>query len=127
MIDYRVGRAQQIAQLEPWELDSLHIVEKERGYCIPNWNIQELFKKSSLNEALGVPESSWASHNKRIKEELEKKVEMSYLNELRVNEVHHFDNEVTAVKGTIIWDYTGKSRLGALKKKLMGANVLFLF
>ena len=147
-MDFYVGRAMQIAGMELGQIEDLHARERERGYCIPNWNIQELFRLAPIRTHWCIPEegSAQEGHAQRVRgallaqkiaiDETEERVsndgkKMTFrmapweaITTSRVESVHRFDSRVhDAVRaGQISFGYEGASSGGTRLRDRVSAG-----
>ena len=147
-MDFYVGRAMQIAGMELGQIEDLHARERERGYCIPNWNIQELFRLAPIRTHWCIPEDGAMqdAHAQRVRQALlgqkiaiderEERVNNDnqpitvYLKPWeavttgRVESVHRYDARVhDAVRaGQISFGYEGASGGGTRLRDRVGAG-----
>lgn len=71
-MDFYVGRAMQIAGMSLQQIDDLHAIERERGYCLPNWNIQEVFHLTPIRTHWCIPDDGALQeiHAARVRQNL---------------------------------------------------------
>lgn len=108
---WHVARAMQIACLDGFEIEALHAGEMARGYCLPNWNIQEMFKKGALSDRFGIPDqdAGRTKHAARIDSEIHRVLKLKhYPCEVEVEAVHDFDKRIVTHRDQIVWESVGR-------------------
>ena len=120
-----VARAIQVSVMENDQLESVHRLELNKGYLIPNWNIQYLFQLPTVKEKYFILEDDNEAHFKygaRIEKELKEKgfLGTGIFYELDIDWIHSFDWNVYNGKNQLLWEYQGshgeKGILSRLKK-----------
>lgn len=117
------ARAMQIVCLMGEQIEQLHELEKNRGYLIPNWNIQSLFGLPTIKDRFRIPfdDAAQSNHAMRIESEINKNgfynVELSHIeNNMNLDWTHAFDWTIFNNQGKISWDYVGGRTGGVLNR-----------
>lgn len=122
----------QIAGMEQDQIEALQKIERERGYLMPNWNIQQLFHIPTVKEKWGIPdkEDLLFVHHQRIEKEiarleLTKAVDFGSEGFEVMAWTHSFDWAIFNIGNKIIWEYSGpksKKMPGRLQAILDGKD-----
>lgn len=123
-MDWHISRALQMSCLEEHQLENLHQVEKARGYCVPNWNVQSMFKLPALKEVYFVPDdpSTLARYTKQIEDLLRTKNLLThegkgFIGPVNLEATHSFDWGIVRNKSKLIFDYAGRGSGKSLREK----------
>lgn len=114
-MDFQVARALQVAMLTESQLNDLHHAERNRGFCLPNWNIQEILKLESIKDHYSIPvddDNAQMQHNRRVKAQIDEKKlwatgHSEYISELNLDATHSFDWAVWRRRGELDFVYQG--------------------
>ena len=107
-----IGRAIQVAMLNENQLTELQRRENERGYLIPNWNIQTLFGLKTIKENANLNDDDQEGlfrYLARIQSEIEQmglKGSKFDENTFYFDWCHKFDWNVMNSKENIIWEHS---------------------
>lgn len=68
-MDFYVSRAMQISCLEIGQINDLHDIERGRGSCLANWNIQNIFNLPTIKERWCISDDGAAQegHANRVR------------------------------------------------------------
>jgi hypothetical protein len=114
-MEFSVARALQVSQLEEGELKRLQALESTRGNCLPNWNIQELLRKSTLKAVLNIPDdpNDQQTFTQRIKNTLSEKGWLTgFPHELELDRTHAFDWTVWKNRHSVVWEFAERTSQG---------------
>lgn len=120
-MNFTTARAIQISKLSEVDLEKVHQIEKRCGYCLPNWNIQELFNLATNKEIDDIPSgdnTAQESHRRRNEHDLQScGINISTFGE-SLEKIHKTDWQIW--KADINYIYQGKpgAERGVLLKKI---------
>lgn len=145
-MDFFIARSMQIAGMEITQINDLHDIERKRGYCLPNWNIQTIFHLPTIKDRWMVPEDGMVAHAQRLRGDLlsqqiarddsfmgvnndgqEMKIVLRPWEALttgRVEAVHAFDASVfdAVQEGRLSFAYAGGASSGTRLRDRVGAG-----
>jgi hypothetical protein len=95
-MDFYLSRAMQIAGMDIGPINDLHDRERERGYCLPNWNVQMLFHLPTIRERWCIPddEAAQSAHANRVRGQL---LSLKIARNEQKQVVNNEGNEITEV------------------------------